>query len=180
MRDARGRAAAIARAVGVRLGEVTDVELQDTFPFARSPREEPLTGSVAKVTYAIVGGATDVDDGAREVSGYGEAWARARARNPRANRSIRRAYLRARAAVTPRAAKAAVGNARHAADAAGLDLGSIVSIAQPDEPYFYDPALGTFGPGRYCGTFRRHGTRTRRCSKPSLYNLRLEVTFEAR
>jgi hypothetical protein len=180
LRDARRRALAIARAAGLRLGGVTKVELQDTFPQfgERSPRAGPLTGSVATVTYAIVNGATGAD-GAREVSAYGEAWARARPRDPRGNRSIRRALFGARAAVTPRAARAAVSNARRAASAAGLELGPIVSIAQPAEPYFYDPALGTFGPGRYCAKVRRHGSGKRRCSRASSYNLRLEASFEA-
>ena len=175
MRDARARASAIARAAGVQLGEATEVELQDAVG-QFGPRPGPFTSAVATVTWAIVGGGqTDA------VSAYGDAGVRVRPPKPRSNRSIRRTLLYARAAVTPRAAADAVRTARRAAGASGLDLGPIVSIAQPsDGGYFYDAALGAFGPGIFCKVFRRRGVAKRRCFRPRVYSLRLEATFEAR
>jgi hypothetical protein len=169
----------IARAAGLRLGGATRVELQDTFQ-QFGPLPGPFTSKVATVTHAIVGGGRAADD-APEVSGAGDAQLRVRHRRPRTNRSIRRRLLSARAAVTPRAAADAVRNARLAAQAAGLELGPIVSISQPSEGYFYDAALGGFAPGVFCRAFkRRDGTFRRRCVLPRYYILRLEATFAAR
>jgi len=176
MRDARRRAAAIARAAGVSLGEATGVELQDAFS-QFGPRGGPFTASIATVTYAIAGGGQG--EGLK-VSAYGDASVRVRPRHPRSNRSIRRTLLSARAAVIPRAAADGVRTARRAAVAAGLELGPIVSISQPPDGYFYDPALGGFGPGVYCKTFRRRGEARRRCYRNPSYRFALEVTYEAR
>ena len=175
MRDARRRAAAIARAAGVRLGEVTKVEFQDSFS-QFGPRPGPFTSFIATVTWAIVGGGQ-----AGAVSAYGDARVPVRPRRPQSNRSIRRTLLSARAAVTPLAAADAVRNARRAARAVGLGLGPIVSISQPaDGGYVYDTALGGFGAGRFCKKTRRGGVAKRRCYRPRSYNLRLEASFEAR
>jgi hypothetical protein len=183
IRDARRRGAAIARAAGVRLGGITSVEAQDSFPqFGRParPRRRPLVGAVATVTFAIVDGGLG-GNGVGEVAAYGDARARIDPPNRRSNRSIRRTLLAGRAAVTPRAAAAAARNARRAARAAGLELGALVSISQPAEPYFYDPALGSFGPGQFCGVVRgRGGERRRRCFRHRWYSLTLEATYEAR
>ena len=176
MRDARRRARAIAGAAGVRLGAATGVELQDAFSgFRRRPG--PFTASVATVTYAIAGGGQGE---VLEVSAYGNARVRVVPRHPRRNGSVRQALLSARAAVIPRAAADGVRTARRAAAAAGLDLGPIVSISQPPGGYFYDPAVGGFGPGLYCKTFRRRGETRRRCYRNPFYDFSLEVAYEAR
>ena len=180
--DARRRAVAIARAAGVRLGEANSVELSSTFSqFGRpSPRRTSVyTGAIATVTYAIENGGLG-GDGSREVSAYGDAWARVKPPNPLGNRSIRLTLRDARAAVTPLAAAAAVRSARRAARITGVALGPIVSIGQPAEPYLYDYSLGSVGPGRFCRISRRGGERRRRCYRPRYYSLRLEASYEVR
>jgi uncharacterized protein DUF541 len=194
VRDARRRAAAIAAEARVQPGQVTEVELQDTFQQFGGPRPALFAAAAATVTFSIVDGAGGSDE-AREVSAYGSASAPVEPRNPRGNRSIRRAVLAARLAVTPRAAAAALRNARIAAGAAGLEPGGIVSISEQREPYFYEVALGSFGPARFCGIIRRsifrrdpdtgrsrlvRRVRRRRCNFPRPYALRLEATYEAR
>lgn len=209
VRDARRRSAAIARAVGVQLGRAVKVELQDEFPQFGQPRRhcrvprrhEPprcrtptFTAAVATVTFSIVGGIQGTEDGV-EVEAYGSASAPVGPENRRSNRSIRRALEAARVAVTPDAAAAARRSAATAARSAGLRLGPVVSISeQQPYPYFYDAALGSFGPGEFCGVVRRaivdrdpetgsprvlRRVRERRCRFPRTFSLRLEATYAA-
>jgi hypothetical protein len=208
VRDARRRAAAIAGAVGVQLGQASTVELQDvsqqfgqlrrhcrraTRGRTRRCRVPAFSVASATVAFSIVGGAAG-GEGARTVSAYGSASAPVHPTDRRSNSSIRRAIFAARLAVTPRAAVAAARNAGTAARSAGLALGRIVSIAEQQQPYFYDFALGTFGPGRFCGFVRRvflrrdpdtgqrrvvRGRRRRSCRVPPGYSLRLEAKYEA-
>jgi hypothetical protein len=208
-RAARRRAAAIAAAAGVTLGQTTKLELQDAFSqfgVARSRcrrprggrrvrcRVPPFAAAAATVTFSIAGGADESED-APQVEAYGSAFAPVEPSNPRRNQSIRRAVLAARTAVTPAAAAAARRNVATAARSAGLTLGAPVSISEPREPYFYEPALGSFGPGLFCGVVRRpvFGTdpetgrrrivrriRKRRCYFPRPLSLRLEATYQAR
>jgi hypothetical protein len=209
LRDARRRAAAIAEAADVGVGEVGDVELLDSSTQFRSATEHcrrPRGGGAPRcrvpafslaastVTFSIQGGATGSDD-ARQVAAYGTASVPVEPSNPRGNRSIRKAVFAARRAATPGAAVTARRNVQMAARSAGLTLGPIVSISEPGEPYFYDPALGSFAPGEFCGIVRRAifrrdpetGQRRvvrrvprRRCLFPRPYSLRLEVTYETR
>jgi uncharacterized protein YggE len=207
--DARERAEAIARAAGARLGPVDQVELQDAFPQFRQSqshcrrsrrtrrlrcRVPPLTAAAATVTFSIAGGAQGSED-ARKVKAYGAASIPVEPKNPRGNASIRRAFLAARLAVIPEATAAARRNVETAARSAGLTLGGIVSISEQAEPYFYDAALGSFGPGQYCRVIRLPITRRdpqtgrrrvvrrvrrRRCFFPRTLRLRFEATYEAR
>lgn len=116
-------------------------------------------------------------------------------RNRRDNRSIGQALSAARLAVTPEAATTARGQVETAARSAGLTLGAIVSISEQRQPYPYDAALGSFGPGRFCGIVRRavfrrdpdtgrsrvvRRVRRRRCQFPRTFSLRLEATYEVR
>ncbi len=210
VRDARGRAEAIAAAAGVQLGEVAKVELQDAFQQFGQPRGRcgrsrrtkrlrcstpPFVASAATVTFSIVDGAAGSDD-ARTVQAYGAASVPVEPQNPRSSGSIRRALFAARLAVIPGATAAARHNVETAAGAAGLTLGPIVSISERQEPYFYDNiVLGSFGPGLFCGivsrpVFRRdpntgrrrvvRRVRSRRCFFPRTFSLRLEATYEAR
>lgn len=208
VRDARRRAAAIAAAAGVQLGELARVELEDTFQRFGQPAERcrrarrgglprcrvpAFTVSAATVTFGIVGGADS--EGTRTVAAYGVASALVEPENPRGDRSIGRALLAARLTVTPAAARSARRNVETAARSAGLGLGRLVSISEQREPYFYDPALGSFGPGQFCGLVRRaivrrdpitgerrvvRRVRRRRCYFPRTFSLRLEATYEAR
>jgi uncharacterized protein DUF541 len=207
--DARKRAQAIAEAAGVQLGEVDQVELQDTFQQFRQSqshcrrsrrtrrlrcRVPPLAAAAARVTFSIVDGAQGAED-AREVQAYGAASVPVEPKNPRSNRSIRQALFAARLAVIPEAAAAAHENVETAARAAGLELGGTVSFSEQGEPYFYDVALGSFAPGQYCRVVRTairrrdpqtgrrrvvRRVRRRRCFFPRTLRLRLEATYEAR
>jgi hypothetical protein len=196
LRDARRRAAAVAAAARVRLGRVAAVQFQDELQQfgqpshgCRAPRrgEAPrcrapaFTAAVATVTFSITGGAEGTEDGV-EVEAYGAASAPVEPGNRRSSRSIRQALAAARVAVTPDAAAAARRGATTAARSAGLTLGAVVSIAEQQQPYpyFYDAALGSFGPGVFCGLRRVHRrVRERRCSFPRTYSLRLVATYAA-
>jgi len=106
--------------------------------------------------------------------------------------SIRRSLRAARLAATPGAAEAARANAQAAATAGGLQLGPLFSVVEQSNPYGFEPLLGAFGPGRFCGIVRRvrirfdpqTGTRrvvrrirTRRCYSQRTASVRLEATY---
>lgn len=207
--DARQRAAAIASALRLALGGVEAVELPELTQFGtpvacrgrgrRAPgcRPPAQAAAAATVTFAIVGGASG-EESARTVTAYGTADASVEPRNGSRSRSIKRAILTARREVTPEAATAGRRNARIAAEAAGLRLGAIVSVAEAVPFYygtsFYDVALGSFGPGQFCGIVRRPVVRRdpetgvarvvrrvpqRRCFAPTSYSLQFEVRYDA-
>ena len=108
--------------------------------------------------------------------------------------AIRRAYRATRLAVTPDAARAARANAEAAGAATGIPLGRLFSVVEPSASiYGYDPTLGNFGPGQFCGLVRRvigrrdpetgefHVIRrkpVRRCYKPRAA-VRLDLTYLA-
>jgi hypothetical protein len=194
--DARRRAEAIATALGVSLEGLRSVEV--TAPFDPRPecgdrrgrRCAPLDAVTVEATFSIAGG-PDSDEDAREITGIGAGSAAVDA--PRkTSPSIRRSLRAARLAATPGAAEAARANAESAARAGGLQLGPLFSVVEPTNVYGYEPLLGAFGPGRFCGIVRRvrirfdpeTGTRrvvrrirTRRCFSPRNASVRLEVTY---
>jgi hypothetical protein len=210
VRDARRRARAIARAIDVQLGDADQVELRQISQFGE-PRpcrqggtEEssrcrvPVLAAAATVTFAVIGGADGTASGRRVVA-PGVASAAVKPTDPLRNQPIKRALLAARRTVTPVAAAVARRNARTAARSAGLSLGPIVSITETPPIYygsiFYDAALGSFGPGQFCGFVNRpivrrdpetgiprvvRRVRQRRCVIPRPYTLSLEATYEAR
>jgi hypothetical protein len=210
VRDARRRASSIAEAVGVQLGDADQVELRQISQFGE-PRPcrqggggesnrcgDGLEAAAATVTFAIVGG-SDGTAAERRILAPGVASAAVEPTDPLRNQPIKRALLAARRTVTPVAAAVARRNARTAALSAGLQLGPIISIAEAPPLYygsiFYDAALGSFGPGRFCGFVKRpiirrdpetgvprvvRRVRQRRCVIPRPYTLRLEATYEAR
>jgi hypothetical protein len=197
VRDARQRAAAITRVLGLQLGQVEAVDLPDLTQFGRGRTSGP-TAAAATVTFAIVGGASGGRE-AKSVHASGAASARVRPRDRNRNRSIRHAILLARRGAAPPAATAARRSARVAAAAAGLELGTIVSVAEAASPYyygpaFYDAALGSFGAGQFCGIVTRPVVRPdpetgvprvvrrvprRRCFVPSTYEVQLKIGYEA-
>jgi hypothetical protein len=142
------------------------------------------------VTFAISGGPTS-DDDAREVEGTGTAVERIQVER-QTSPAIRHAVRATRLAVTPDAAEAARRNAESASRAAGIPLGKLFSVVEPSSAgYGYDPLLGSFGPGQFCGTIRRvigrrdpetgrfrivSRKRVRRCFKPAAA-VRLDVTY---
>jgi hypothetical protein len=209
--DARLRAAVIARELHLDLGGAEAVELPELTQFGApgAPRRCPEhkrsagcrngpTAVAATVTFAIVGGAGE-EGTARTVTASGAAFAPIEPSDDSRSSSIKRAVLGARRAVTPEAATTAWRNARMAGAAAGLRLGTIISVQEaPALSYygssFYDPALGSFAPGRFCGIYKRAIVRRdpqtgqsrvvrrvphRRCTVPSSYSVHLEVRYEA-
>jgi len=197
MGDARRRAEAIASELGVALGQVRAAELSAPF----DPRPEacggrptrrcsPLDAVSVEATFAIAGGPAD-SDGAREVKGSGIANAPsdpARKTSP----AIRRALRGARLAATPDAAAAGRANAQSAASASGMALGQLFSVVEPVQFYGYEPLLGAFGAGQFCGIVRRSifrpdpethrirrvgVIRKRRCYSPGTVTARLEATY---
>jgi hypothetical protein len=194
--DARRRAESIAAALGVSLGELRTAEVSAPFdprPRCRRPdsrRCSPLDAVLAETTFSIVGGPTS-DEDARELTGIGIGQAPVEATRSNSP-SIRRALRAARLAATPRAAELAAANARAAATATGVPVGPLFSVVEANSFYGYDPVLGTFGAGRFCGIVRRSIFRRdpdtgrlqrvrriarRRCFKPRDATVRLEVTY---
>lgn len=197
MGDARRRAEAIASQLGVALGEVRATELSAPFdprPDACGGRPTrrcgPLDAVSVEATFAIVGGPTD-SEGAREVKGTGID--NAPNEPPRRNSpAIRRSLRHARLEATPDAAEAGRANAQSAATASGMELGPLFSVLEPANFYGYQPLLGAFGAGRFCGIVRRsifrpdpdtHRIRRvrtiskRRCYSPRNVTVLLEVTY---
>jgi hypothetical protein len=194
--DARRRAEGIAAALGVSLAGLRGAEVSAPFDprpdcgDRRSRRCAPLDAVTVEATFEIAGG-PESSEGARELTGIGAGVADVDA--PRRNSpSIRRSLRAARVAATPGAAEAARANAQAAANAGGLQLGPLFSVTESANPYGYEPLLGAFGPGRFCGIVRRvrirfdpeTGTRrvvrrirTRRCYAPRRVSVRLEATY---
>jgi len=197
--DARQRAEGIAAAVGVSLGSAHAVELtpglREREPCRRSRRTNKLrcvvpafTSISATLTFEIVGGATS-DDGARELSASGTESALVGAER-KTSPAIRRALFAARDEATPEAAKTARANVELAAQGSGLTVGQPFSIVEEANSYGYNPLLGAFAPGIFCGLVTRGiirrdpetnrprlvgRRRVRRCFSPR----RLQVTVEA-
>jgi len=195
MGDARRRAEAIADALGVALGDVRAAEVSTPFEprpecgDRRTRRCAPLDAVSVEATFAIVGGATDAE-GAREFEGTGVGIAPnepARRTSPAIRRSLRASRL----AATPGAAETARANARSAASASGVPLGQLFSVVERNF-YGYEPLLGAFGPGQFCGIVRRtifrpdpetgrirpvRRIKKRRCFSPRTTVVRLEATY---
>lgn len=207
--DGRRRAKAIARVLGVDLGRTTAVESQRGDQVHRikgcSVRGRPnrprcLTLAAVTVTVEIVGGG---DGSASDTVGaIGTASVEVEPANAERNRSIKRAVISARQTATSEAAAAARHNAQTLAGAAGLTLGSIVSVSESApagllavlDPSFHDASIGTFGPGQFCGYIRNsvvrrdpatgrpyvvRVVRKRKCRAPREYDASLEVRYEA-
>ncbi len=194
--DARRRAEGIAGALGVTLGGLRTVEVSAPFDprpdcgERRSRRCAPLDAVTVETTFAIAGGPESAE-GAREITAIGAAVAPVEVPR-RTSPAIRRSLRAARLAATPAAAEAARANAQAAATGSGVQLGSLFSVVEPANLYGYQPLLGAFGPGRFCGVVRRStvrvdpetGTRrlvrrkrVRRCYVPKRADVRLEATY---
>ena len=201
--DARRRADAIAAAVGVSVGGTRAVELELGFrgrePCRRSRRTRELrcvapsfTSSSATVTFEIVGGASPSEE-SRELSASATGSAAVEFKR-RTSPAIRHALFAARLAAAPEAARTARENVELAAEASGLGLGPLLSIVEQVNPYGYEPILGAFAAGTYCGTVRRavvrrdpqtgfprvvRRRRVRRCFAPRTFQVSLEATYLA-
>jgi hypothetical protein len=193
--DSRRRAEAIAAALGVSTGGATAVEVNTPFePRARcesrtTGRCAPLEAVSVTTTFAISGGPTS-DGDAREIEGSGFAFDRPEVTR-RTSPAIRSAVRATRLSITPEAAMTARENAEGAAAPTGIQLGPLFAVVETANLYGYDPLLGNFGPGQFCGFQRRvrvridretgqrryiRGPRVRRCYRPTVY-VRLDVVY---
>jgi hypothetical protein len=199
--EARTRAQALATVAGLTLGPAQAVTERDqeaelgyfgprhcggrTRPRCRVPLYSAAT---VTVTFATAETSAAIAAG-RALVASGTGTAPVAPRDRRSSASIRRALLAARIAAAPAALHEARGDARAIAVAAGLPLGSVFSIAEPRRPY-EDPGIGSFGPGRFCGTIHRsihrrdpatgrHVRRItqRRCFFSSTATVGLRVTY---
>jgi hypothetical protein len=200
MRGARRRAGALAARAGLTLGPVQAVRVgvADAERFAgpveycgsvrargRAPRVRCRAPAFAtasiRVTFATAETSAAVATGRAVVaSGSGSADVRARRRT---SPSVRAAMTRAQVAADPIALAAARRRAAGAARTANLPLGRLFAVAEePRQPFTSDMLTGTYGPGRFCGTFRGvrseadpatgrrrvvPGPRVRRCYVPA-------------
>jgi hypothetical protein len=94
----------------------------------------------------------------RALSAHGTASVPVRPEDRRSSPSIAAALRRSRAAALLPGLDAARAAATRAAEASGLPLGPLFSIAEVRRPY-EDFGQGSFGPGRYCGLVRRNIVR---------------------
>ena len=193
--DARRRAQAIAAELGVSAGEATAVEVNTPFePRVRCERKTsgrcaPLEAVSVTTTFAISGGPTS-DEDAREIEGSGSAFSRPEVER-QTSPAIRSALRATRLAVTPEAARTARANSEGAAAPTGIRLGPLFAVVESANLYGYEPLLGNFGPGKFCGFVRRGRIRvdpdtgerrfvrlrrTRRCYRPTVY-VRLNVVY---
>src|SRR3954447_3323951 len=105
----------------------------------------------------------------------------------KSNDSIGAAVQKGYDAALPKAIADAREEAGELATAAGVTLGPLVTVSNVAAQPFYGgifagPALGTFGPGEFCGTVRirprPHHTRTRHaCRVPSTITRSVTLTF---
>jgi hypothetical protein len=209
VRDARGRAAMIARILSLGVGEVEAVELPVVSQFGtvlppcgRTAKRPPKCSDAAAAAQVRFGLGASAETN-REIIVHGLASVEVEPRDDKSNRSIRTAVLAARTAATREAAADALRSGRATAVSAGLQLGTAVSVVESEsEPEFlpaffsglHDYALGAWAPGQFCksvwsrsvhrdprtGRLRIGGLVHRhRCSFPSHYTVELEVRFAA-
>jgi hypothetical protein len=206
--DAHKRGNSVAAALNLELGAVTNLDLPELTqfgsPFCPGPPErrrrckrQPQEAVAARVTFAVVGGASG-EGSTPAIEAHGSASASIEPRNRTLSRSIKTALSTARRRLAPEAVTSALRSARSAAAAAGLHLGQVVSVAEATSPAyygsaFYEAALGSFGPGRFCGiswhaiTGRDPDTGDtrvirrvlrRRCFFPSPYSVSFSIVYE--
>ncbi len=182
--DARVRAATVAATARLTLGPVVAVVERDAYAELGyvDSRRSPFVTALVAVTFATA--ETAAAEGDRAIVGVGVGRARVRPRNRRSSASIRAALQRARLAATPDGLGKGTADAAALADAAGMPLGALFSIAEVRRPQQdFSWTLGSFGAGRYCGTVRvgRRGSRrtTVRCFYPFQIDVALRVTYVA-
>ncbi|HWH96511.1 MAG TPA: hypothetical protein VNT03_21800 [Baekduia sp.] len=162
--QARRRAQALAATARLTLGPAQDVTERDATtelglgeerycsrggrPRCRVPL---FSAAGVTVTFATAQTSAAVAAG-RALVADGDGTAAVRPRDRRSSASIRRAMDAARVAAAPAALVEARADADGLARAAGIPPGPVFSIAEVRRPY---EAVGSFGPGRFCGTVRR-------------------------
>jgi Protein of unknown function (DUF541) len=141
--------------------------------------------------------AQETPTGGKTVTGLGSGAVKVDKPSTLNDQTIRKAVLAARQAAVPKAVVAAQAEAQRLAAGAGLTLGGLQSIseepASPYGPFGFYGELGTFGPGRYCGTVTRvqfHRTKSGRrvpgkrrrvhtCRVPSQVSVSVAATYAA-
>jgi hypothetical protein len=210
IRDATDRAATVAATLGVDVGTIESVEMPELTQFTRfakscerGDRKASLCrrkAAAAIVRFGIRGGTTGDVGAIRTVTAAETVSVSVEQRDRPSDKWIKRAIATAREEAMKSATVAARQNARTAATAAGLKLGTVVSVVETSPiqtllPFldlgFRDPLLGFFGPGIYCGTATRPALRRdpetgkrrivrvkrRRCVVPSDYETQMEVRY---
>jgi hypothetical protein len=199
---ARERATALAGAAGLTLGDVAAVQERDGHAELGYVNERPacirgrcrapaMTGASVAVTFATTQTDAAASSG-QAIVAAGVAEAAVRPRDRRSSASIRGALARARIAAAPLALREAQADGASAAAAIGRPLGVLFAIAEIRRPQQdLSWTLGSFGPGRYCGTVSRgiyrrdaSGRRRlvrrvteRRCFYPLQIDVALRVTY---
>lgn len=154
-------------------------------------------------TVVVLAGASLAYAEGETVSAYGTGQVTVAPKNPKSEKSIRAAVAAAQQRSLPLAVGNARINAQAIADAAGLTLGGVMTVAQQINPYLIGgfgggivltPGNGIVGPfnGKFCGRVTRpvfkkvngkrkvvRRVRERRCFVPGAVANTLEVTFHA-
>lgn len=155
---------------------------------------------------AVLGSASLALAEGETVSAYGTGQVAVTPKNPKSEKSIRAAVEAAQQRSLPLAVASARASAQAIADAAGLTLGAVMTVAQQINPYLIGgfggfgggivvtPGNGIVGPfnGKFCGRVTRavfktvngkrkvvRRVRERRCFVPGAVANTLEVTFRA-
>jgi hypothetical protein len=210
LEQARARAKALAAVAGLTLGEVRAVAVRDpevefglveprrhcrrsrAVERRRGPRcrVPAFTAATVAVTFATEETSAVTTMGRAIVASHA-ATAAVKPRNRRSSASIRHALFVGKLAAAPAALRGARHKAMAAARATAIDVGPVFSIAEVRRPAD-DFGLGSFGPGRFCGTVRRpifardpatgrrrvvRRVRERRCYYPRDVPVALRMTF---
>ena len=207
VRDARRRAEAIAAGMGLGVGAVRQLEVNQLF-FDRGrhcrrtsrparPRCTVPAFAAASVTATFeIPGSVEPDEEESTLEASASALRLVEPTPPGSERAIRAALLAARDAATPAAAVKARAHISAAAAAASVLVAALVSIVeQGGFPYYGDASLGTRGARRYCRIVRRRrflgidpatgrprierGPPRRRCSFPRRLTVSIEMTYTA-
>jgi uncharacterized protein YggE len=150
-----------------------------------------LTPAVAALAIA----APAVADQSKSVTATGNGTVKVVPHNRHSNASIAQAVDVARKAGIKGAMAEALEYAQEYAQAAGLRLGSVISVSDAQSAgigYYGGPFFGPFGPNQYCGLVTQGrvkivagkkrvvaGKRVRRCFVPPFETTTLTVTYSA-
>lgn len=117
-----------------------------------------LAAAVAASCLATAPALAQSATGSKSVTATGTGEARVKPKDRDSNSSIAAAYDAARKASIASAISEAHEYALDYAKAAGLTLGSVLSVSDAQNNGFYGPGpgfFGPFGPGQFCGTTRQ-------------------------
>ncbi len=206
--QARARASALTKAAGLTLGDLQAIRDRNpaggdegvffprTYCRPRRPSGPPRCSvplfAVAAISVTFATSETSAAVGAgRAVIATAADTAPVKPDKRRSSASIREAITHSRLAAIPGAFAAARKRAAQVGRAGGMVIGTPFAIAEVTHQ-FDEIAFGRFGPGRYCGTFRRTTARRdpatgrprlirhrpqRVCSFPNQTSVAMRVTY---